>query len=469
MRTLSLLFVMFLGSCSLIVAQQIPTVGLSIPFGNTLNGAERRDDKTVVLRERAVTVFGGGNGFQNVSILVNRSSSTAQIAVRYALEYFSTNSTDDSITYRGISNVQLNSLPNQGAITLLLPSAFLNDNGCPVPVTSFPFPYGPVAINGLQGDLKPVIEVPGQASLMPSIATITNPGSFTLNPGVSRTNIRFTARLSDQLWYRPQRTAGRQNVRVAVLKLLPSTTVPLSYQVENGKDSIIVYLADTDNKPPALINWIPDVLISNEIRNQPTTGTIELENECWRADNLPKSVFYDDNYDPQTYTVVVENQPFVTVAVARSNPTPTATPGIPLLIWSVAPRTPAGTEVRVTVTANDGRTDRTYSQSQCTFRIKVASSTHTGLTEKQDDSRAISISPNPARDLITVQGVALRTGIMKLNVVNVLGQTVISKEAQAVAGINYTEKLEIVRLLPGVYMVEVESGGVKEVKKVVKE
>jgi hypothetical protein len=457
-----------LGGFSSSFAQEVPVVRLSVPYQNLYNGAFRLDDKNIILRERPVTIMRASAALQSATIIMNRTLPSARTEVLYTFEYFQTNARSESTPYYSVDRLQLSALPNKGGLVRNLPSLPYGPCGGPVITPPFASP-SPISINGLEGDLSPELSISQRPSSRLTVATISNPGKLIFDAGITTATISIRARYSDQEYQRNMRNAGRQGIRLAVFKLLPSNTMPLSYQVSRGSDSVYIYLFDPEDMTPTITNQIPDIVVEQPKGNSIATGAIELENECWTRNNSPGSVFYDDNYDQMTYTVTSEQPNFATVRISNSSPGTVATPGIPLLIYRVFPNTPIGTSIPIKVTANDEQSDRSYNQSQCTFNIKVVSSIPTSIADRQDDSPTISIAPNPTREIITVQGTALKTGIMNLNIVNVLGQNLINKQIQVIAGTTYNEKMSLVQFPAGVYVVEVESGGAKEIKTIVKE
>lgn len=453
----------------------VPTVSFSIPTGMEVgapaNGATTLGTNILVLEERARTYVSGNNTLESGSLRVSRPATQVanDITVAYTASYFNaTNAlggTDpNSIVIANRAN--LLSLPDVGpAPARNLPA--------PLPtgvVTNPPFPAPTaVLINGLQGDLSPTTRPEGRTQT--TVNVTTTPGTFFLDANVPAQLINFTARYSDQEW---PRNPGRQGVRLAIFRLLdPDALNSTIYQVDKtgGRDSGFVALLDPTPASPVIINAIQDKQLLRATGTTPTEDRIELESPNWRNDfSAPGFVFYDDNYDPMTYTVTSSDPTKVSVQVRPLDATVVggATNPRPTLYYAVQPGAAVGDEVTITVVANDGTARDAAAQRSATdqFIIQIRSS----VTSVAVDPAAIgfSVSPNPTADFFTVQAQAQKAGTVSIKVVNMLGQVVNTINLPVGAGEVYRRDVNISNLPTGAYSVQINDGVNSSTRTVIK-
>jgi hypothetical protein len=202
-----------------------------------------------------------------------------------------------------------------------------------------------------------------------------------------------------------------------------------------------------------------------------TEDRIELESPQWRADNVPGFVFYDDNYNPMTYTATSSDPTVVAVrvklvdsTVVNGNIDPR-----PTLYYAVQPGAPAGgAPVVITVVASDGTTQSTGQLRLATDQFNV--SVRNSITSVAVDPAAIgfSVSPNPAIERFTVQAQAAKAGSVRVNVVNMLGQVVRSINLEVGAGEVYSHEFDLSTLPTGAYTVQINDGVNTAARKVIK-
>lgn len=445
----------------------VPTIQFTL--SSATGGASFYSLKNLVLEERARTYISGNSTLQRGTVTISRSSPTATnpVNIRYSCEYF----TVENLDFVTLALSGLKSLPNIGTDVRMLPEPIVSDaSGCPQVRTTpaFPTPIS-VAINSFQGDLNPTIAVGAKQAVTFNAASVNNPGTVALGAGETSATLSFSARFSDQIFQPSKRTPGKQGVRAAIIRLLPSMETPPAYQIEPDNDSIRVILLDPPAVPPVISNGILNQIVEAPQGNTPRTGAISLEtSSCdWRADNVPSAVFYDDNYELLNYTVTSERPDWVRVSIVQFDP---AIPASSMLVYQVLPGAQAGTQVRITLIGKDGTVQRDGLVRLATaeFYINIVRSLTTSVAQTQEPSR-ISVSPNPTGDMLTVSGVAEFSGQMFIRIMDSAGRIMLTKSSLATAGASYKETVDVRNVASGMYLVEVENGGIKQVQKVIKQ
>ncbi len=447
----------------------VPRVSLVIPNagedGAPANGAQRISTNSLLLRERRHTMAAADNGFQTGSVRIERPNTAVSndIAVGYTLTYVNVNPDQRNAptSTAGIPGARAVALNNEGpAPALSLPAPI---NATPVPVFTPALPAAtPVLINGLQGDLSPII--PAGARPQQTVSVTQVPGTFFLDAGTAAQRVNFTARWSDQAW---PRTPGYQGLRAAIIALRrPDAQNATIYDLADGRDSAFVMLLDPAPAPPVLINAIQDKILPRPRTNVATEDRIELESPKWREDGIPGFVFYDDNYDPMTYSATSEDATQVTATIVNSDP---RFQGRPSLFYAVQPNadTNRAAGVRITVRAFDGTT---VTPDEARFAVddfivyvrssvtSVANASEIGLT----------VSPNPAVERIAVQATAKQSGAIRIVMTNALGQEVLASSQNVVAGTAFRQEFNLEGLANGTYFVQVIEGGRTFTQKVTK-
>jgi hypothetical protein len=386
---------------------------------------------TILMRERAISLTRRDTAFQTGSIAINRIGGEREqlLVVAYSMEYL------DSA---------LRPLPDVGAQVLPLP--------IPLPsgaIVTPPFPASlPVAINGLQGDLSPT-SADANGQLVPIRATLPNlPNTANILPGQDRVLLNFTARWSDQSF--SPRSAGLQGRRYVRLTLLRVND--LNYEV--GVTLATVILDDPQRVGPVLVN-----AIQNKQLLRDASDLIELETPGFRSDGLPNSVFYDENYNVLTYTARSSDSTIIRVVARQSDE---RVGGRPSLFYAVQPGAPLNAVVTITLIADDG----TGLFAQDRFDIQVVSTITSARSN--DNATPVSIAPNPTADHFFIDGVARGSGNLNIRLVNALGMEVLSQRQPVVSGAAYRSVVDMANLPPGLYMVELQDGGERTTRKVVK-
>lgn len=117
--------------------------------------------------------------------------------------------------------------------------------------------------------------------------------------------------------------------------------------------------------------------------------------------------------------------------------------------------------------SNDGDAD--FWVRGWTFMDELAYFPQTLTSNDADLSAQFSVTPNPASSIITVAAEGVQAGVATINVLDLQGRTVFSKEAQ-VSGDKLNAELNISDLTAGIYMVQaVVNGEAVATKKVVKQ
>jgi hypothetical protein len=417
-----------------------PRVSFSVSPGNDVPRAETQrkltpgltadeTGATIFIRERVLSLFRRDTAFQTGTIFIVRSGSNIDnsLVIDYALEYF------DSAR---------NPLPNISSTVLYLPS--LLPTGA-VSASSIPASL-PVAINGLQGDLTPTgTNINGQIVSLNAASSLF-PNTTVIQPGQTKVAINFTARWSDQS-YTP-RSAGLQGRRYARLTIL--RVAEMTYTV--GITLATVMLDDPQNVAPILVNAIQNKQI---LRN--SSDLIELETPGLRSDGLPNAVFYDENFNVLTYTATSSDNSLVTAMAFQSD---ARLDGRPSLFYAVQPGAQAGAATAITLTANDG----TGMLAGSIFNVQVVNPT----AVRTEPETMFNLVPNPTADVVYIESRAQQSGQVRVRVLNTLGMEVFIGEQIVSADAMYRYALDMSLLPTGVYMVEVQNGSLRSVRKVIK-
>lgn len=450
----------------------VPRVSFSVPdagqAGAPANGAAKVGTNVLALSERARTYISGNNTLESGSLRVSRDPAQVanDIAVGYTLAYYNAANAFDLATFRITNRANLITLPDVGTDIRQLPAPL---PAGVVATPAFPAPVS-VAINGLQGDLSPNTTPAGRPQSTVNVTAPGVPGTFFLDAGVSQQLVNFTARYSDQVW---PRNPGIQGLRAVEATLLPPDAQNATiYDVETagGVNFGYVALQDPPAVPPVITNAIQDKQLLRPTGMTPIEDKIELESPQWRPDNVPGFVFYDDNYNPMTYTATSSDASIVSVrvraldsTVVNGNVDPR-----PTLLYAVQPGAQAGANVTITVVASDGTTQSSGQARLATDQFIV--SIRNSITSVAVDPAAIgfSVSPNPVVDRFTVQAQASKAGSVRVNVVNMLGQVVRTANLQVNAGEVYGTEFDMNTLPTGAYTVQINDGVSTSARKVIK-
>jgi hypothetical protein len=397
------------------------------------NGASLNDSSfagTLLLRERSLSLFRRDTAFQNGAIAIRRSGGDLEqlLVVAYMAEYLDSN---------GVL------LPDNSPTVITLPQ--------PLPmgvVTTPPFPAStPVGINGFQGDLSPTTTDPNGIRIPFSLGSRTLPNTANILPGQTQILLRFTARWTDQSLM--PRTAGLQGRRFVRLRLLEA----LGNSYELGATLATVVLDDPLRVGPVIMNSIQN---KNLVRN--ANDLIELESPNFRSDGLPGTVFYDENYNVLTYAAFSSDSTIVSVLARQSDP---RFGNRPSLFYAVQPGAPLNSRVAITVIADDG----TGLLARDEFSITVVQSV---TSVKNGTEAAFSVAPNPSTDRVLISATAQTSGRVRTKISTMLGETLQTLEQPVSAGSEYRQELDVSGLATGVYLVEVQDGASRSVRKIVK-
>lgn len=439
----------------------VPRVSFSIPDagqeGAPANGAQKLTATSLLLRERSRTYVSQNNALESGSVRVSRPTTAASndIAVGYTLRYFNVDETLNTVpaTITSAGTPRTFELPNVGAGAPIGLPAPINATPAPVFTPVLPAPTQ-VVINGLQGDLAPNTTPVGRPQTTVNVQPNELPGTFFLDAGVTQQLVNFRARYSDQVW---PRNPGLQGLRAAVIALRnPDAQNATIYEVERtgGVDTAVVFLLDPLAVAPVITNAIQDKILARPRGTTATEDRIELESPTWRPDNIPGFVFYDDNYNPMTYSAFSEDATLVTAQANNSDP---RFQGRPSLFYAVQPGADTNKAVKITVRAFDGTAQDDGSRRLATdeFTIFIRSNV---TSVANAGEIGLTVSPNPVVDRVTVQATAKQAGTVRIRVVNQLGQTVNLIELPVSAGTTYRQDVDMTGLASGSYLVEVNDG-----------
>ncbi len=446
----------------------VPLVSLAIPRigeeGEPKNGAQRVGNNILLLREGNVGYFASNRNLQTGSVRVERPILSAgfnrDITVPYTLRYVNVDSTLRVIpdTTRFVTTPRSVDLPNIGTATALQLPAPIN---VPPPYTSVVF-YAPLPaprpfqINALQGDLFPTTKLINRPEASVVSVTNQNSGTFFLDEGFSSQLVQFTARWSDQIWHR---TPARQGLRAVVIKILdqsPINATIFDIDKTSGRDSAIVYLLDPPDISPVITNAIQDKVLLRPTGSIPTEDRIELEFPSARSDgSAPSFVFYDDNYDPMTYTATSGDSTQVRASVINSDPTIN---GRPSLRYAAMPGATAD-RVTITVRAFDGTTISGMPRIAVDqFDVFLRSSV-TSVGNRQEVG--FSVAPNPvgvSSEEASVRFSLREAANVKIDVFSVHGAQIASIDAGVLPSGEQNISLPVSQLPSGVYGVRLVIG-----------
>lgn len=424
----------------------IPVVSISsaVSSANEGGGADTISTdpniSSLNLLERKVT-FGGIIGeIQQKSnagnLIVSRpvGSTVYPATIGYTLSYADKNGKD---------------APNSDypATTMTLPAPLPAPLASAVSYTTLSPAPGQVSINTLEGDLRPRTTPAGGTEQVVKIQTASDVGSISLPAGTTSQAMSFTARYSDQVY---PRTPGLQGKRKATVTLLdyPDNAPSLSGPYALGtKKTGTVTLDDPKNLAPVILNAIQDKQFT---RTQ--NDVIELETTGARADGLPNTVFYDDNYDGMTYTVESSDKTVIDAEVKQSDDRFGGRPSLTIRTQSTSQPNQKAT---IKITANDGRGGTNTDE----FVVTIVSSV-TASTPVDPSAVSLNVSPNPTTDRVTVEAQAKKTGTVRIKLVNLLGAEVNSVELNVTAGQGYSHVFNLANLSAGTYKVVINDGDV---------
>jgi Secretion system C-terminal sorting domain len=413
-----------------------PRVSMSVVQENTLskNGVSTQDSSfagTLLLRERSLSIFRRDSAFQTGSVAIRRIGGDLEqlLVVAYMAEYLDSN---------GVL------LPDNSPTVISLPQAL------PMGVVvSPPFPAStPVGINGFQGDLSPTTSDPNGVRVPFGLGSRTLPNTANILQGQSQVLLRFTARWSDQSLM--PRTAGLQGRRFVRLRLLEA----FGNVYELGATLATVVLDDPLRVGPVILNAIQDKNLQRT-----ATDLIELESPNFRSDGLPGTVFYDENYNLMTYSAFSSDSTLAAVAVRQND---ARFGNRPSLFYAVQPGAPLNSVVTITVIANDG----TGLIARDEFNVTIVQTVTSSV--KSEASAAFTVAPNPSTDRVVISATAQTSGRLRMKISTLLGETVQILEQSVSAGSEYRQEIDISDLATGVYLVEVQDGASRSVRKMVK-
>lgn len=407
---------------------------VSVVAGNAAGGAVASVNNLALIERKATFGTNGYGGtdaaFQSGSLIIQRPVGTTgyPAIVGYTLAYA------DSANA---------ALPNIGAASLQLPVPM---PAGAVTVPPYPAPTS-VAINGLQGDLAPTTAgAAGQVAV--NIATSAAPNSVTLAPGVTSQALNFTARWSDQSF--SPRNAGIQKERKVTVTLLPDAAGTV-YDLDTQATGTVT-LNDPPQTAPVILNAIQDKQLKRTEQD-----LIELETAGFRADGLPNTVFYEDNFDPLTYTVEVSDPTVVTAEIIAKDD---RFGGRPSLKVATQANAPFQSQAKVKVIASDGRggtgTDEFVVTVVSGITANVVAPAEVGLT----------VAPNPTSGPVSVEARAKNTGTVRIKLVNLLGNEVAAVNVNAIAGNVYKHTFNVDALANGFYSVVITDGNVTSSQRV---
>ncbi len=394
-------------------------------------GAEQSTPRNITLRERRFTMLTYDSLPQRGRIVIRRTAAptNATVTLRMGVSY----------------QIGTRLLPEITTATVLLPNIYSDGSSftkkLPRTETAASIP-----INSLQGDLEPIMLMNG--FIVGRVGTTyTGVYNIAFAPNVTEASIVFTGRWSDQSF---PNNPGLQGQRVATVALLPGDGYTVPPRVDaSGRplfdDVSRITLDDPVNVPPTLLplgrQFCQMLSISGVERLLP------LESSQLDSTGLPRSFFYDDNYDQLSYSLT-NSAPNALSASVRTPPEPrgNAVPTLALAVNNNARSTTAN----LTITARDNRGGA--AETVCP-PINII----TSVLESQA-AQPLSAIPNPADTKADIQFSLLEASNVHIEVFSTLGEKVMESDEVWKSSGTHTIALDVSRLPMGVYPVRVKAG-----------
>lgn len=438
--TQRVVFMLLLGimlSCACVhdvLAQTSQLPFFTISSEGASNGAVQQGMRNILLRERRLTFMTYDALPQQGYIVIRRiSGSSATVTLRLG------------IAYQDIGN---RFLPDFSTDIRQLPSLYTSGNTSqrlPVGVTT-----SSVAINSLQGDLQPFLFL---NNLNIPIATIgtTQMGinQIVFSPQVQVAIIRFTARWSDQSY---PRNPGIQEQRTVVVSLLPGD----GYDIPTGFNALSrITLEDPENVPPIALpaaRRLCDQLAFSTITPTAVEQRFEIESPLLDSTGMPRSLFYDDNYDPMSYSANTNNARALAVRVENADSRFQNQPSL----YALPNSTVRSTTLSVTIFARDNQGG--FAETTCSS-VSVMTNVREHLS-----TISFSAAPNPASTETRLFYSLQEPSSVLIEVYSPLGERLISIDEGPKPRGEYATTLNVERLATGVYPVRIRAG--RELKSV---
>jgi hypothetical protein len=302
----------------------------------TAQGGATFSGLQLVLRERVASFTSVQSSAQSGIILVGapRESLTRPVGVTFTLSYL--DSLQRPLSFNNASTIVPLPAP--------LPAGARSEQAFPASVST--------SINSLQGDFTPQI-VNGNV-----VTPLNGPSTTaTISPDAPYISVRFTGRWSDQTFV--PRSSGVQGTRTARLSIAQSD----DYDTSPIAASATVQLNDPPNSVPTILNGIQDIAVPPGF-----TETVELEDPAFRPDGKSFALFYDDNYDPLTYSISSSNPAVATVTLNQRDSTRQFRP---TFSYRVATNAARESQTVFTLTASDRRGGTATMQFRYTVRVQL--------------------------------------------------------------------------------------------------
>lgn len=380
-----------LGSLTIVEAQ-IPAFSITSDMPEF--GAVQDGRRNIILRERRFSLMRYDTLPQRGRIVIRRTPgpTNATITLRMGVSYQ--------------SGTRL--LPESTTATVLLPSVYTDASGRTQRFSNVERPEA-IPINSLFGDLNPIFVVNGVAAGRVG-TTYTQVYQVSFPPSVTEASIVCTARWSDQSF---PANPGAQNPRTIFVALLRGEgyTIPPAVNAQGEptfEDFARITLEDPVNIPPVMLplgNSFCQMLSVNTAQT-----ALPLESTLLDADGLPRSFFYDDNYDPITYTLSNSNSSALRAEILPSD---TRFNGLPSLILSANPAV-RSTTASLVITARDSRS----AGSASTICPPISVITNVRTT---DTPLHTAFLPNPADNLVTLRVHLPTASSIRVQVYSMLG------------------------------------------------
>jgi Secretion system C-terminal sorting domain len=395
------------------------------------NGAEQVSAKSIVLRERRLTLLTYDTLPQRGYIIIRRTApTTATIFLNIGVQYLESG----------------RPLPDTQANVTLLPTLY-TDLARRTQAVPMGLQRRSVAISTFHGDLEPTLflnTARGTFNLGLVNTTQTQGQKIQFLPETAEAIIEFTARWSDQSF---PNNSGLQGERVVVVRLLGGEGYTLAPLPQTN--TTLITLDDPANVPPILLStgrrFCQD--IPRLIGPTMASSRVEIGPTLLDSTGLPNSFFYDDNYDPLSYSLTNSNPNILTARIEAVDARFAGRPSLYLDLNQML----RSTTVSLSVFARDGRGG--VAETSCPSLAIT-----TSVKDQQTQKISLSTYPNPTSSEARFSYTLTEPTAVRIEVFSTLGERLITLDEGTKASGEHSLMIDASRLVTGVYPVRLTAG-----------